>query len=74
MNSDQHAIARLKSGDPGGLETLVHRYQLRAIRTACLIVGKLALAEDIVQSAFLRAADRIHQFDDSRAFEPWLLG
>jgi RNA polymerase sigma-70 factor (ECF subfamily) len=70
---DLQAILALKRGDLGGLETLVRRHQLRAIRAAYLIVRDRALAEDIVQSAFLRAYDRIGQFDASRPFAPWFL-
>jgi RNA polymerase sigma-70 factor (ECF subfamily) len=70
---ETQAIAALRRGDLGGLEALVHRYQLRAIRTAYLIVRDRALAEDLVQAAFLRAYDRIGQFDLSRPFGPWFL-
>ena len=73
VESEQDAIARLKGGDLEGMETLVHRYQLQAIRAVYLITGELAAAEDIVQAAFLRAAERIHQFDDRRPFGPWFL-
>ncbi|MBN1147171.1 MAG: sigma-70 family RNA polymerase sigma factor [Anaerolineales bacterium] len=72
-HSDKQAIDRLRRGDLGGLETLVRNYQLRAIRAAWLISGDTQLAEDIVQTAFLRAAERIQQFDASRPFEPWFL-
>lgn len=72
--SDEHAaIARLKRGDIGGLETLVRAYQVRAVRAAALITQDRALAEDLVQSAFIRAYERIDQFDDSRPFAPWFL-
>jgi len=71
MMDEQQAIALLKQGDLGGLEVLVRLYQLRAIRAACLILGERTQAEDIVQSSFLRAAEKIHQFDDRRAFGPW---
>lgn len=70
---EKQAIARLKQGDLGGLEVLVRTYQLQAIRAACLIVGDLALAEDIVQNAFIRAGERIAQFDAKRPFGPWFL-
>ncbi|MEA4907472.1 MAG: sigma-70 family RNA polymerase sigma factor [Chloroflexi bacterium] len=70
---EQQAIAYLKRGDPGGLEVLVELYQLQALRAACLITGDRPLAEDIVQNAFLRAAQRIEQFDDQRPFGPWFL-
>jgi len=65
------AIARLKQGDISGLESLVRTYQLKALRVAYLIIRDYDLAEDAVQDAFLRAYERIHQFDVNRPFGPW---
>jgi len=70
---EQHAIACLKHGDLAGLEWLVEHYQVQAIHAAYLIVGDRALAEDVTQSAFLQAAEKIGQFDESRPFSPWFL-
>lgn len=70
---DQNAIFRLKQGDLNGLEILVDRYQAQAVHAAYLILFDRSSAEDVVQSAFIRAAERIHQFDDQRAFAPWFL-
>jgi RNA polymerase sigma-70 factor (ECF subfamily) len=70
---EQEAIARLKRGDIGGLEALVRKYQVQAVRAAYLITRDRALAEDIVQAAFLRAYERIGQFDTGRSFGPWFL-
>lgn len=67
------AIARLKQGDLDGMEVLVKRYQVQAIYTAYLIARDMKLAEDIVQDAYLRAAEKITQFDESRSFGPWFL-
>jgi len=68
---DQIAISRLKQGDLNGLEILVNRYQARAVHAAYLIVVDRPLAEDIVQTAFIKVAKSIHQFDDKRPFPPW---
>jgi RNA polymerase sigma-70 factor (ECF subfamily) len=68
---DQNAISCLKQGDLNGLETLVRRYQARAVHAAYMIVYDLALAEDVVQTAFVKVAERIQQFDDERPFAPW---
>jgi RNA polymerase sigma-70 factor (ECF subfamily) len=68
---DQIAISRLKQGDLNGLETLVSRYQVQAVRAAYLILYDRSLAEDVVQTVFVKAAQRIHQFDDGRPFGPW---
>jgi RNA polymerase sigma-70 factor, ECF subfamily len=70
---EQQAIVLLKNGNLDGLEELVKRYQLQAVRTACLITADRAQAEDIVQSAFIRAAERINQYDSRRPFGPWFL-
>jgi RNA polymerase sigma-70 factor (ECF subfamily) len=63
----------MKAGDIGGLATLVEQYQVQAIRTAYLIVRERPLAEDITQAAFVRAYERINQFDIERPFGPWFL-
>jgi RNA polymerase sigma-70 factor (ECF subfamily) len=68
---DQIAISRLKQGDLSGLETLVHRYQAQAVHAAYMIVYDRSLAEDVVQTAFVKVAERIQQFDDERPFAPW---
>jgi RNA polymerase sigma-70 factor (ECF subfamily) len=70
---DEAAIARLREGDIDALEPLVRRYQQRAMRAAYLITRDPALAEDIVQSAFLRAFERIHQLQSPAAFGGWFL-
>jgi len=67
------AIGRLKQGDIGGLETLVKIHKLKAVHTAYLIVRDYYLAEDVVEDAFLRAYERINQFDAERPFGPWFL-
>jgi RNA polymerase sigma-70 factor, ECF subfamily len=71
--NEQLAIQKLKNGDIGGLEFLVQRYQVKALRTAYLITRDLGLAEDVVQDAFIRAYRSIKSFDSTRSFEPWFL-
>lgn len=70
---ERRAIARLKQGDVGGLEVLVRSHQTRAVRAAYLIVRDRALAEDVVQAAFVRAYEKIAHFDESRPFGPWFM-
>jgi RNA polymerase sigma-70 factor, ECF subfamily len=70
---EQQAIDRLKQGDLNGLEFLVRQYQAKAVHTAYLIIGDYALAEDVAQTAFLRVAQRIDQFETRRPFRPWFL-
>jgi RNA polymerase sigma-70 factor, ECF subfamily len=71
--TDQEAVAKLLAHDIAGLETLVRRYHTQAMQTAYLIVGDWALAEDVAQSAFVNAYERIGRFDNTRPFAPWFL-
>jgi RNA polymerase sigma-70 factor, ECF subfamily len=70
---DVQAIHRLKHADIGGLDILVTRYQVKAVRTAFLITHDEPMAEDVVQDTFIRTFQRIRQFDESRPFEPYFM-
>ena len=70
---EKQAIQRLKNGDISGLEFLVARYQVKAVRTAFLITRDPGLAEDIVQDSFIQVFRAIRGFDVTRPFEPWFM-
>jgi RNA polymerase sigma-70 factor, ECF subfamily len=70
---DVQAIHRLKHADIGGLDILVTRYQVKAVRIAFLITHDEPMAEDVVQDTFIRTFQRIRQFDESRPFEPYFM-
>lgn len=68
---DKQAILVLKTGNLEGLEHLVRSCQHGAIRMSTFIISDVLMAEDIVQGAFLKVAEKIHQFDEQLAFKPW---
>ena len=70
---EEEAILKLRDGDIQGLEVLVKKYQLKAMRAVFLVVRDRAMAEDIVQSVFIRVYERIDTFESSRPFGPWFL-
>src|SRR5512133_2334895 len=70
---DLQAVRRLKTGDIGGLESLIAGYQARAVRTAYLVTHDAPLAEEVVQEAFIRFYERVRHFDERRPFEPYFL-
>jgi len=70
-DTERDAIAALQRGDINGLDLLVRRYQISAIRVAFGITSDRAAAEDVVAEAFITAFARIGQFDSRRAFAPW---
>ena len=73
MDDTQKAVQRLKQGDISGLETIVAYYQVRAVRSALLILQDEAAAQDVVQETFLRIYKHIRQFDENQPFEPYFL-
>src|SRR5438093_8104263 len=68
---EHEAVARLQQGDIAGLDTLIRLHQQPALYAAFLFCRDQALAEDLVQAAFVRAYERIAQFDAGRPFGPW---
>ena len=54
------------------LGELYERYAVSAIRLAYLLTGDRALAEDIVQDAFVRLGGRLRHLRDPVAFEAYL--
>jgi RNA polymerase sigma-70 factor (ECF subfamily) len=70
---EREAVARLKQGDIGGLETLIRIYQGPALNAAFVVCRDQALAEDLVQAGFVRVVERITQFDATRPFGPWFI-
>lgn len=70
---EAEAIGQLKSGNIAALQTLIELHQVQAVQAAVLVTQDRAVAEDIVQNAFLRTYERIEQFDTSRSFRPWFL-
>lgn len=71
--AEAEAIRQIQAGNIDGLKALVEQYQLQAVRTAVLITHHLPLAEEVVQSAFLRFYERAHHFDPDRPFAPYFL-
>jgi RNA polymerase sigma-70 factor (ECF subfamily) len=71
--SDAELVARAKRGDAGAYEALVEGYQTIAFRTAYLITGSAADAEEAAQDGFVKAYRGLGRFRDEAPFRPWLL-
>lgn len=70
--SDARLLEDARGGDREAFGTLVLRYERRLIRVLLRFVSDLELAKDLAQETFLRAFERLDQFDPSRRFGPWL--
>lgn len=66
-------IERARSGDASAYKELVVAHQGIAFRTAYLIAGDAADAEDAAQTAFIKAFYALGRFRRDHAFRPWLL-
>ena len=66
-------VDRAKRGDMGAYEELVRMHQNLAARTAYVITGQAADAQDAVQEAFVKAYRSLGRFREGAAFRPWLL-
>jgi RNA polymerase sigma-70 factor (ECF subfamily) len=64
---------RARRGDARAYESLVEEHQAIAFRTAYLITGSAADAEEAAQEAFVRAWLALKRFRRGAEFRPWLL-
>ena len=66
-------MERAQHGDVDAYGELVRRYQGIATRTAYVITGTSADAEDAAQDAFAKAYFALDRFRSGAPFRPWLL-
>jgi RNA polymerase sigma factor (sigma-70 family) len=64
---------RARRGDARAFESLVEEHQAIAFRTAFVITGSAADAEEAAQEAFVRAWLALRRFRRGAEFRPWLL-
>ena len=66
-------VERAKRGDADAYEHIVHAYQGLAFRTAYLLAGNAADAEEAAQDAFVKAWRALGRFRSGEPLRPWLL-
>ena len=70
---DAVLVERAQHGDTDAYGELVRRYQALATRTAYVITGASAEAEDAAQDGFTKAYFALDRFRSGAPFRPWLL-
>ena len=70
---DTELVERARHGDEDAYATLVTRYQALAARTAYVITGSDADAEEAAQEGFVKAFYALDRFRAGAPFRPWLL-
>ena len=71
--TDAELVARARAGDDAAFGLLVARHQTVAFRTAYVICGDAADAEDAAQEAFIKARGALGRFRADAPFRPWML-
>jgi RNA polymerase sigma-70 factor (ECF subfamily) len=69
---DAAEVARARSGDEEAFRRLVEGYSSRLFRLAYRMTGNEMDAEDVVQETFLKAFQRLDQFEERSSFGSWL--
>ena len=70
--SDRTAVALATSGDNEAFRSLVDRHSRYVFNVAYRLTGSASDAEDVVQTAFLRAYQQLSRFEARADFRTWL--
>lgn len=70
--SDARLVEEVRRGNGESFGHLVRRYEMRLMSVILRFVKDRELARDLSQETFLRAYERLDQFDPARRFGPWL--
>jgi RNA polymerase sigma-70 factor (ECF subfamily) len=70
---EEALVERARRGDPSAFEELVLAYQSLAFRTAFVISGNAADAEEAAQDGFVKAHRTLGRFRSGEPFRPWPL-
>ena len=71
-DSDAIAVERTLAGDRDAFRVLVERHSHNVFRLAYRMTGNQHDAEEVVQEAFLRAYQKLHQFASRANFGTWV--
>src|SRR5690349_9222476 len=70
--TDEEVVDRVRAGQTALYEILMRRYNQRLYRVARAILRDDAEAEDVMQDAYVRAYQHLHQFAGKAPFSTWL--
>jgi RNA polymerase sigma-70 factor (ECF subfamily) len=70
---DVALVAKVRGGDVSAYDTLVRKYERQLFRIAQHITQNREDAEDVMQDAFLKAYEKLEQFQGNSKFYTWLV-
>jgi RNA polymerase sigma-70 factor, ECF subfamily len=73
QHPDLALVARARSGDVAAYDKLVRKYERQIFRIAQHITQNREDAEDVMQDAFVKAFEKLDQFQGNSKFYTWLV-
>src|SRR5258707_294647 len=73
QHPDVALVERVRQGDVSAFDTLVRKYERQVFRIAQHITQNREDAEDVMQDAFLKAYEKLEQFQENSKFYTWLV-
>ncbi len=73
QHPDVALVERVRAGDVSAFDTLVRKYERQVFRIAQHITQNREDAEDVMQDAFLKAYEKLDQFQGNSKFYTWLV-
>ncbi len=73
QHPDLALVDRVRAGDISAYDTLVRKYERQIFRIAQHITQNREDAEDVTQDAFLKAYEKLDQFQGNAKFYTWLV-
>lgn len=70
--TDEEVVRRVRTGEPFLFEMIVRRYNPRLFRVLKGILKNNGEAEAVLQDAYVRAYEHLHQFAGLAQFSTWL--
>ncbi|HEX4999165.1 MAG TPA: sigma-70 family RNA polymerase sigma factor [Terriglobia bacterium] len=72
MNDEQLLIQRLKARDEAAFVDLIHRHSGYLLRLAGFFTPNVAVAEEVVQEAWMAVLTGIDRFEERSSFKTWI--
>jgi len=72
LGPEKHLIKQSKAGDKHAFGRLIQRYQEQILYLAYDLTGNYEDAQDLAQEAFIKAFDKLHQFEERSRLSTWL--
>jgi RNA polymerase sigma-70 factor, ECF subfamily len=73
QHPDVGLVARVRAGDVAAYDELVRKYERQIFRIAQHITQNREDAEDVMQDAFVKAFEKLDQFQGNSKFYTWLV-